>query len=284
MPHEPRSPAPGPPEKGFGKDALLSYGSYLKVPQLLDLQAPQSAPPHHDELQFIIVHQTYELWFKLVLFELEAVRGHMFAGRLDDARMGLGRVHAIEKVLLQQVHVLETMTPIGFLGFRDHLRPASGFQSVQFRELEILSGLRDPNYLDFLVKESGADVRASVERRLAEPSLRDAMHALLAAHGFDIGRDASRGTCDESRLDEALLRIYRTLEPRDVYHVLEALMEHDEGITLWRYHHVAMVERIIGTKSGTGGSSGAAYLKSTTARKFFPELWKVRGALAPDAC
>lgn len=269
-------------QRGFDRDAKLTYNSYLKVSELVGLQRLLSSPPHPDELQFIIVHQTYELWFKLVLSELERVRSALFDGRLDDADWSLRRVHAIETVLVQQIHVLETMSPIAFLEFRDHLRPASGFQSVQFREVEILSGLRESRFVEFLRTENVREVLDALERRLAEPSVRDAMHAMLQARGFDIGYDEASHAFDEARLDEALLDVYRRLEPRDVYRVLEGLMEHDESLRLWRAHHVLMVERIIGSKPGTGGSAGAAYLRSTTGRQFYPELWKVRGALSPD--
>ena len=278
----PEAPPPSRPEKGFDGPARLSYGSYLKVPQLLELQQLQSKPPHHDELQFIIIHQTYELWFKLMLFELESVRQHLFEGNVADALATLQRVHAVERVLVPQIHVLESMTPVGFLGFRDHLRPASGFQSVQFREVEVLSGLRDAAYVEFVRKEGGDDVREVVERRLAEPSLREAMHVMLAARGLDCGFDASSHRCDEAHAANVLVPLYRTLQPRDVYVVVEALVEHDQLVSLWRHHHVAMVERLIGTKTGTGGSPGASYLRSTTRHRFYPELWAVRGALAPE--
>ena len=269
-------------ERGFDREAKLTYNSYLKVPELISLQHLMSTPPHPDELQFIIVHQTYELWFKLILAELERARDAMLTGRLEDADWSLRRVHAVEAILVPQIHVLETMSPMAFLEFREHLRPASGFQSVQFREVEILSGLRDERFVEFLRTENVTDVHDAVARRLEEPSLRDAMHAMLQARGLDVGWNAADRSFDESKLDATLLGIYRTLEPRDVYRVLEGLMQHDESIRLWRYHHVMMVERIIGGKPGTGGSSGAAYLRSTTLRMFYPELWKVRGALGPE--
>jgi len=280
-PGHPEGGAPAVPEKGFGAEAKLSYGSYLRVPELLQLQVLESDPPHPDELQFIIIHQTYELWFKLVLFELEHARAALFESRLDDADHHLARVRAIEKVLAGQIHVLETMTPAGFLGFRDRLMPASGFQSVQFREVEILSGLRDPRYVEFLERENVPEVADAVRRRLGEPSLRDAMHAMLAAQGFDIGWDPDARTWDEGQLAAALLAIHRTLAPRPVYRVLDALVEHDQLVALWRAHHVSMVERMIGTRPGTGGSTGAAYLRSTLPYRFFPELWAVRGDLQP---
>lgn len=278
------TPEPPPSsERGFDAEARLSYGSYLKVPDLLRLQVLQSDPPHHDELQFIIIHQTYELWFKLMLFELEAVRRHLFEGQVEQAITLMGRVHAIERVLVPQIHVLESMTPAGFLGFRDHLRPASGFQSVQFREVEVLSGLREPQYLEFVRKEGGRDVREAVDRRLAEPSVRHALHALLAARGFDTGFQAVAHRCDETQATAALVEVYRSLEPHDVYRLLEAFVEHDQLVGLWRQHHVAMVERLIGARMGTGGSSGARYLRSTTRHRFYPELWAVRDALSPDS-
>lgn len=286
---EPVDGAGGEPGRGFGREARLTYNSYLKVPELLQLQHLLSTPNHPDELQFIVIHQTYELWFKLVLFELDRARTAMFDGRHDDAVLLLRRVHAIERVFVQQIHVLESMMPAAFLGFRDHLRPASGFQSVQFREVEILSGLRDPSFIEFLRKENVQEVIEAVERRLQEPSLRDAMHAVLEAAGFDLGRQAGAGKPagvgepEEAKLDAALLRIYLEAEPRPIYHLLEALLEHDELVRLWRMHHVMMVERIIGMKMGTGGSTGARYLQGTTGRRFFPELWKVRGELSPEA-
>lgn len=269
-------------ERGFDREAKLTYNSYLKVPELISLQHLLSTPPHPDELQFIIVHQTYELWFKLILAELERARDAMLTGRLEDADWSLRRVHAVESILVPQIHVLETMSPMAFLEFREHLRPASGFQSVQFREVEILSGLRDERFVEFLRTENVAEVRDAVARRLEEPSLRDAMHAMLQARGIDVGWKPADRSFDEAKLDEALLAIYGTLEPRDIYRTLEGLMQHDESIRLWRSHHVMMVERVIGMKPGTGGSSGAAYLRGTTQRMFYPELWKVRGALGPE--
>jgi tryptophan 2,3-dioxygenase len=269
-------------ERGFDVPAKLSYGSYLKLDRILSSQELLSTPPHNDELLFIVAHQTYELWFRLVLATLEDARAALFDARLDDAEHHLARVHEIERVLVQQVGVLETMTPIGFLGFRDRLRPASGFQSFQFREIEILSGLRDTAHVEALRREEVPEVTLSVERRLAEPSLRDAMHAMLERRGIAIGWDAATRAWDDEKLGAALVEMYRTLEPREVYRVLEALVEHDQLVALWRQRHVLMVERMIGSKPGTGGSSGAAYLRTTTSRRFFPELWRVRGELSAE--
>ena len=279
-PEPPSSQPPDPPpERGFDAPARLTYGSYLKVSDLLGLQTLQSQPAHHDELQFIIVHQAYELWFKLVLFELESARGHLLAGRTDEALPPLARVREVERVLLQQVHVLETMSPQAFLGFRDHLRPASGFQSAQFREVEILSGLREPSFLKLLQRENHPDLNEALARRMEQPSLREAMHAMLQARGLDVGHDPVTRGWDDAKLDARVLEIYRSGQPADVLRVLEALVDHDESIVLWRHHHAVMVERLIGDKQGTGGSSGAAYLRATTSYRFFPELWRVRGEL-----
>jgi tryptophan 2,3-dioxygenase len=269
----------GTPEKGFGSDARLSYGSYLKVPELLRLQELKSSPVHPDELLFIVVHQTYELWFRLTLHELERARAAALAGRLDDALEPLWRVHAIEGLLIDSLGVMETLAPSAFLGFRDHLRPASGFQSVQFREIELVSGLREAPFLEFMRAENVPEVHAAMDLRLAEPSLRDALHFALRSKGFDLGPE---GAVEEAKLDAALLRVYSTHDPRDLYRFCEALTEHDERIRTWRQRHVLMVERIIGMKTGTGGSTGAPYLRSTTQRQFYPELWRVRGALDPS--
>jgi tryptophan 2,3-dioxygenase len=270
------------PERGFDREAHLSYGSYLKVPELLGLQQALSRPVHHDELQFIVVHQVFELWFKLLLFELEAVRAHMLAGETDEAEHLLRRTHAIEGLFAPSIAVLESMTPADFLGFRNHLMPASGFQSVQFREVEILSGLRDPRYVEFLRRENVPEVADAVDRRLREVSLREASFAMLQVRGLDVGWSIERREVDEEKLRAVLLEIYRSKQPRDVYRVLELLVQHDENIALWRQHHVALVERQIGSRTGTGGSSGAAYLRSTGGYRFFPELWRVRGDLDPD--
>src|SRR5215211_583081 len=221
-----------PAEKG-----LLTYGEYLAVPELISLQRLRSDPPVHDELLFIVVHQAYELWFRQLIFELESVRDRMFEDDAERARHYLTRVHAIERVLIDHIQVLETMTPQDFLEFRSLLTPASGFQSAQFREVEFLSGLKQPGYLRDLAASS--DELERLSRRLDEPTVWDGFVALLARHGLP-------------------------------------MPDHDEGFAQWRYHHVLMVEREIGAKSGTGGSSGVEYLRSTLSKRFFPELWGLR--------
>jgi tryptophan 2,3-dioxygenase len=253
-------------------DEGLSYGSYLKVPELIRLQQLLSDPPAHDELLFIVVHQTYELWFLQLLFELESVRDLMFDRKPEDARHYLQRVHTIENVLVEQIAVLETMSPQDFLQFRSNLSPASGFQSVQFREVEFLSGLKQQNYLAHLGETD--DERARLERRLGEPTLWDAFRDLLTANELPMPAD------DEGRRMQSLLEMARERERHaELWYLSEDLLTHDELFSLWRYRHFLMVMRQIGSKTGTGGSSGASYLKSTLDKQFFPELWALRGEL-----
>jgi tryptophan 2,3-dioxygenase len=261
-------------ERRFGRtseraEGLLTYGEYLEVPALLSVQRLRSDPPVHDELLFIVVHQAYELWFKQLLFELGSVRDRLFADDTERARHYLTRIHAIERVLIEHIEVLETMTPQDFLDFRDHLAPASGFQSAQFRELEFVSGLKDPRFLDDLA--SSPEERARLERRLEEPTLWDGFCSLLETHGLPMPPD------DPERRAASLVAMAR--EQRDLFAVSEGLLDHDENIARWRALHVLMVEREIGAKTGTGGSSGVAYLRSTLDKRFFPELWGLRSAL-----
>ncbi len=256
----------------FGEQgAQLTYGSYLRLPQLLDAQRLESDPPAHDELLFITIHQVYELWFKQLLHEVTAVRDAMSEGRLWWAQHLLQRVHVIERVLVQQVDVLETMTPQDFLEFRQRLAPASGFQSVQFRELEFLSGAQDPSYVDRF-RGLTEEEAARLDRRLAEPTLWDAFVEVLAAEGLPAGDDAevsaSLRTAAHDRSSHAA-----------VWALAEALLQHDELAAGWRARHVVMVERMIGSKSGTGGSSGSSYLRSRLSLKYFPLLWDLRSEL-----
>ena len=245
---------------GFGEDGRkLSYGTYLKVSELLALQ--QKLSDEHDELLFIVAHQVYELWFKVVLFELEAARDRIDSDDIFFALHYLKRVHVIERLLVQQIEVLETMSPQDFLAFRSQLAPASGFQSVQFREIEFLSGLKEPRYLARL--EATPEQTARLRRRLDEPSLVDALHHLL-----------------ERRGSPTLLEVFRDRERHsDLFDLCEALLDHDEAFAHWRARHVLMVERQIGGKTGTGGSSGAEYLRTTLDKRFYPELWDVRSQL-----
>ena len=245
----------------------LSYGSYLKVEDLLDLQRPLSRPEHHDELLFIIIHQVYELWFKQLLHELQAVTVALERDDLLRVAKYFRRIHTIQRLLEQQIDVLETMTPQEFNQFRSNLNPASGFQSIQFREIEFLCGVRRTETMQHIEMDGGQ--RSRLERRLGEPSLYDSVKALLARRGFAV--DSSEA------LVETFRQIY-TGEDKyyDLYLLLEDLIELDERFLLWRGRHVRMVERMIGFKKGTGGSSGAEYLQRTLNYKFFPELWEVR--------
>ncbi|MBA2664446.1 MAG: tryptophan 2,3-dioxygenase [Bradymonadaceae bacterium] len=269
------------PSDGSASDTL-TYNSYLRVPQLLDLQQYESDPPAHDELLFIIIHQAYELWFKLILFELDSVRAAMYADDVYEASRLLQRVLQIERLLIDQIHVLETMTPRDFLRFRAVLNPASGFQSIQFREVEFLTGIKDSNVLKY-IELTGAD-RERLERRLAEPSIRHALFELLRRRGFDVvvPHDGQELVGDERDQTFAeLLRLYQ--HPEKFFHLYtlaEALVEHDQNLLLWRFHHVRVVERLIGTKAGTGGSSGVQYLSSTLTKRAYPMLWEVRGMLS----
>jgi tryptophan 2,3-dioxygenase len=245
----------------------LSYGSYLKVDDLLALQQPLSRPRHHDEMLFIIIHQVYELWFKQTLHELDALMAALDRDDLTRVAKHFRRIHAIQRLLEEQVDILETMTPQDFNQFRDNLNPASGFQSVQFRELEFACGLRRTEVLKWIELDDAQ--RARLELRLKQPSLYDRVKALLHRRGFPVETSAE--------VVESYRRIYSNETAHyDLYLLLEELIEFDERFLLWRGRHVRMVERMIGQKRGTGGSSGAQYLESTMAYRFFPELWEVR--------
>ena len=247
------------------------YASYLLIDDLLRLQRPIT-PGAHDELLFIVVHQVYELWFKQLLFELESIRDLMTANDPSGARHLLERVMTIEEVAITQIRVLETMAPKDFLEFRLHLAPASGFQSVQFREIEFVSGLKDARYLD-RVSESPEE-RARLEKRLGEPTLWDAYCTMLDARRLPMPPD------DVEARRTTLLKVARDRATYpDEYYVAEALLDHDQHFATWRSRHVLMVERQIGTKSGTGGSTGAPYLRSTLNKRFYPELWDLRSYL-----
>jgi tryptophan 2,3-dioxygenase len=259
----------------------LTYNTYLQVENLLGLQTCQSDPAHHDEMLFIVIHQAYELWFKLILLELENAMRYMAEGKVLRALHFLRRVVEIQKLLVNQIHILETMTPIEFLGFRDHINPASGFQSTQFRELEFFAGLKDESYFKHFEDERQL---AALKRRLDEPDLWEGFQRLLALKGFDMPEVVVRGNTpagpERDRFMAALTGIYSDPEAHmDVYMLAEALVDFDTQLSLWRFHHVSVVERVIGHKKGTGGSSGAGYLRGTVEKKVFPLLWEVRSHL-----
>ncbi len=264
----------------YGKDAPLSYNKYLRVPELIDLQTCLSAPAHHDELLFITVHQAYELWFKQILHEIDGAIILIKENHAAEAAQALRRVVEIEKLLIAQIHILETMKPISFLAFRDELNPASGFQSMQFREIEFTSGLKDANVVRAFAQDDFA--RKRLETRLRAPSLNEAFFALLRRRGFDTpASDAPRNEkerrTNHGKRQRAVCEILSHPDKlNQEYQLAEALLEHDEYFSLWRSHHIKMVERMVGTKPGTGGSEGVGYLQKTLDKKFFPEIWEAR--------
>jgi len=234
---------------------------------------------------FIIAHQTFELWFKLMLNELETSIHLMISGDISEATRLLRRVVEVEKLLISQIDVLETIRPTDFLRFRNVLTPASGFQSLQFRELEFISGLKDERYLKLHVEESSD--AAQLSKRLEAPSLWDAFRKVLRESGFDI--EASNENLQFEKEVDAVAKLYEMGTKTSVIELAEALLEYDKQFWLWRDHHISMVERIIGRKVGTGqggvsntlgrfasGSAGASYLESTLRKRFFPVLWEAR--------
>jgi len=276
----------------YGKQAPLSYNKYLRVPDLIGLQDCLSGPEHHDELLFITVHQAYELWFKQILHELDAAMVMMNEDRLPSAARTLRRVVEIEKLLVTQIHILETMTPISFLGFREQLNPASGFQSMQFREIEFASGQKLESILNEFRNDPFAYER--LRKRYEAPSLNEIFFAALRRRGFDAPADdesLSEGEWKKlyQKRGQAVLEILTHFEARyEEFQLAEALLEHDEYFSLWRSHHIKMVERMVGAKRGTGGSEGIGYLQTTLSKKFFPELWEARTYLdvkhGPGGC
>jgi len=268
----------------YGQHSTLSYNKYLKVPDLIGLQECLSDPSHHDELLFITIHQAYELWFKQILHEIDAAIVLMNQDRLPAAARTMQRVVEIEKLLVKQIHILETMSPINFLGFRDQLNPASGFQSMQFREIEFASGLKHEGLLNEFRDDEFAYGR--LQKRFEAPTLADAFFATLQKRGLDAptDRDSNTTATDEGerkkryeKRTRAVLEILTHFEDRyEEFQLAEALLEHDEYFSLWRSHHIKMVERMVGTKRGTGGSEGVGYLRTTLDKKFFPELWEAR--------
>jgi aminocarboxymuconate-semialdehyde decarboxylase len=282
--HKPSDTAASPlvPQPG-----QLTYSSYLKISELLELQHPQSSPVHHDELLFILVHQTYELWFKELLHDLDAVVANLRSAgaapqsrdEVYEAARLLRRCTEITRVLVEQFTILETMLPTHFLAFRGLLEPASGFQSEQFREIEFLCGLKDEKMLRY--HRPTPEAYASLKRRLEEPSLRDVFFGALQAMGKL--PPASDSATERERF-EARARAVHALYKDEHHHrdwidVCERLTEFDELVVSWRLRHIQLVERIIGIRMGTGGSAGSSYLKLTLDKKFFPELWEARTLL-----
>jgi tryptophan 2,3-dioxygenase len=264
----------------YGGNAPLSYNKYLRVRDLIGLQDCLSDPAHHDELLFITIHQAYELWFKQILHEIDAAVLAMREDRAPLATRALTRVVEVEKLLVTQIHILETMTPISFLGFRDQLNPASGFQSMQFREVEFSSGLKDEAVLRAFRDDEFASAR--MHARYDAPTLGEEFFALLTRRGLEAPSDDAALAEEERRKRygqrvRAALEVITHFESRyEEFQLAESLIAHDEFFSLWRLHHIKMVERMLGTKRGTGGSEGVGYLRTTLDKKFFPELWEAR--------
>jgi tryptophan 2,3-dioxygenase len=248
-------------------DDALTYHSYLNLGVLLDQQEPIGTPAAHDELMFIALHQAYELWFKVQLFELTDARDRMLAGETYLPRLRLRRCQEIQRVLHGQIDVLDTMTPQGFQEFRDALGSASGFQSAQFREIEFLSGLKESRWPDRLPGLSAAD-RMRLRRRFGEPTLWDGFLAVLEMHGFAVSSRRQRFAAYTAITDNA--------EHADLWELTEALVDHDQAWSMWRARHAFVVERQIGARPGTGGSAGIAYLRGRADLRFYPELWEAR--------
>ena len=253
----------------------LSYGSYLKIPELLDLQ--HGLTDAHDELLFIVVHQVYELWFKVLLDELEATRDAIQADELRAARHYLARVKVIEALLVEQVAVLETMAPQDFLTFRSELAPASGFQSVQFREFEFLLGYKRLQMLRFVKPETPEYQR--LVKRLHERSVVDCFYDFLEQHGVMIPselrtRDITLPTVPDPAVEAGLLKLYKSQPDLEI--LFELMTDFDEGFQEWRYRHIKLVERSIGSKRGTGGSLGVEFLKKSLFHPVFLDLWAIR--------
>jgi tryptophan 2,3-dioxygenase len=257
-----------------------TYTSYLRLDELLDLQTPASGGEEHDEMLFIVIHQVYELWFKQVLHEVDLLRRAFEGNDRPLALASLKRILTIFKTLVSQVDILETMTPVSFLSFRDRLDSASGFQSFQFREFEVALGHRAPGLGDRLPE--GSPERRRVEERLTQRSVYDSFLRFLSLNGHEIptdvlGRDASLSVVEDERVRKILVQIYHS-DPEN-REVCERLVDLDEGLQEWRYRHVKMVQRTIGMKIGTGGSAGVEYLKNTLFKPLFPDLWAIRTAL-----
>ncbi|MEY4437234.1 MAG: hypothetical protein RL100_698 [Actinomycetota bacterium] len=265
----------------------ITYISYLKVDELLSLQQPES-DGEHDEMLFIVIHQTYELWFKQILHEIAALQTSLEAGKTHRSLAILGRVRTIMKTCVSQLDILETMTPLQFNTFRGRLQSSSGFQSAQFREVEAVLGRRDQagagaekhtgmGMAEHLIP--GSPARERVEAAMKRRSLWDSTLIYLESRGHIMpaevmNRDVTVGYTDHAGVQEVLLKVHRN-DPEAAM-VCEALVDLDEGLQEWRYRHVKMVERTIGHKMGSGGSSGVGYLSSTLFRPVFADLWAIR--------
>lgn len=258
----------------------VTYSSYLKLDELLSLQQPRAGELEHDETLFVIIHQVYELWFKEVLHELDYLQRLLRSNNTPLAAATLKRILTILKTLVAQIDVLETITPLSFLAFRDRLESGSGFQSAQFREIEFILGKK--GRASFERYPEGSPGRRRIERRLAEPTLWDGFLHYLATNGYHVPRhllqrDLTKGYEPSPDVQQILIDVYK--KNPSVAQIAERLVDLDEGFMEWRYRHVKMVQRTIGTKPGTGGSAGAEYLLTTLNQPAFPDLWAIRAEL-----
>ncbi len=254
----------------------LTYAEYLALPELLRMQQLRSVPPEQDELLFIVIHQVYELWFKLILHETDKLNRDLVRADLFGAIATLKRIRTIMKTLVGQLDILETMTPLSFASFRTRLETASGFQSSQFREMEFVYGYKRAHLVG---PESPIIETAALEARLRAPSVPDRLNQFLAVRGLQVpaeltDRDVAAATVPSPEMQEEILRCYR--EQPELVILFESLLDLDEGFQEWRYRHVKLVERTIGAKHGTGGSTGMEFLKRSLFHPLFPDLWAVR--------
>jgi tryptophan 2,3-dioxygenase len=258
----------------------LTYASYLKLDRLLDLQEPRSNPIEHDEMLFIISHQAYELWFKLQLHELDKIKRDFLDNHLYGAIATFKRVRTILKVMAEQVDILETLTPMSFNSFRARLETASGFQSSQFREFEFVLGYKRKDMLRYQQADTPAYER--LLRRLHEPSVVDCFYSFLEQHGVAIPdelrhRDITEPSISNELVEEGILRLYKSQPDLEI--LFELMTDFDEGFQEWRYRHIKLVERSIGSKKGTGGSLGVDFLKQSLFHPVFHDLWGIRHKL-----
>jgi len=255
----------------------LTYANYLDLEKLLTLQNPRSTPAEHDEMLFIVIHQTYELWFKQPLHEFEKIKRDFSTGDLFGAIHSFKRTRTIMKTLVGQIDILETMTPSSFSSFRDRLETASGFQSVQFRELEFLLGYKRSSAMAHVKPNfPGAD---RLQNRLTERTVIDHFYDFLETRGGNLPeevkkRDITKANEPNEQVQREILALYKSSP--EVSILFELMTDFDEGLQEWRYRHIKLVERTIGAKKGTGGSLGVPFLKESLFKPIFADLWAIR--------
>lgn len=285
----PQTPNQRPLEAGITTDLgeRLSYSGYLQLDTLLAAQRPLSSPEHHDELLFIIQHQVAELWMKLVIHELRAAIGHLQSDEVAPTQKILARVKQVQRQLFEQWGVLETLTPNEYLEFRDVLGPASGFQSLQYRMIEFLLGNKNADMISVFAHDPVA--QADLRQTLEAPSLYDEVLRYLHRRGHDVPadrveRDWTVPHARDERLIPVFQRIYEDIGSHwEAYALCEQLLDIEQSFQMWRFRHMKTVERIIGFRRGTGGSSGVGFLKQALELTFFPELLDVRTVLGVKA-